>query len=305
MIIQGKRIAVTGASGMLGVYIVRALLRAGANVCGVVRNPQKAAFLADEGVTFATADLTDRPALLRAFSGADAVVSNAALFDLYNHRWHDNFRANKEGTENVYEAAAAAGVRRIVHISTFGIYRFWPGRRFAEDAPQIDGFRRQGGAYRATKQISESLAWSLSAKHRLQLTVLRPTGIFGARDTNTLPIFKRWMRLPIAPVPRATLPPLVYAGDVAQAVVGALKNDASIGRAYNTGGTDATLYDFMRAWKNVTGQKTPLLLPIPGPSFWVDNRRAEQDLGFHNRPFADALREIFAEEAARPAALAG
>jgi nucleoside-diphosphate-sugar epimerase len=46
------------------------------------------------------------------------VIANAALYNNSNRRWDDNFRANKVGTENVYEAAGAAGVKRIVHIST-------------------------------------------------------------------------------------------------------------------------------------------------------------------------------------------
>src|SRR5574340_135417 len=103
MELQGKTVAVTGASGMLGAYICRALLAAGAKVRGVVRNPEKAAFLANEGVTFAVADLADRAALTEAFRGADAVVSNAALYSIRNFKWADNYKANKEGTENVYE----------------------------------------------------------------------------------------------------------------------------------------------------------------------------------------------------------
>src|SRR4051812_3914027 len=124
MELANKTVAVTGASGMLGAYLCRALLGAGARVVGVVRNPKKARFLEREGVEFREADLMDRAALTAAFHGADAVVSNAALYDVRNQRWADNYRANKEGTENVYEAVAAAGIKRVIHISTFGVYRW-------------------------------------------------------------------------------------------------------------------------------------------------------------------------------------
>ena len=60
MDLNGKTIAVTGASGMIGVYICRALLKRGARVVGVVRNPDKAAFLASEGVEFRRADQIGR-----------------------------------------------------------------------------------------------------------------------------------------------------------------------------------------------------------------------------------------------------
>ena len=291
-----RTVAVTGASGMLGVYLCRALLKRGCKVIGVVRNPEKAAFLAREGVVFRKADLTDRAALTEAFRGTDAVISNAALFNVRNQKWADNYQANKEGTENVYEAAAAAKVRRMLQVSTFGIYQFKPGKRLIEESPQLDGSKRQGGAYRATKQLSEGLAWALAGKYRIDLTVLRPTGIYGARDQNTMAIFRPLMKLPVS-FAATSIVPLVYAGDVAEAAAEALANDASIGKAYNTGGGDESVGDFMRAWKRAAEKKLPLLVPVPAPlRFLVDNSRAERDLRFRNRPFEDALREIFAEE---------
>lgn len=297
MELQGKTVAVTGASGMLGAYICRALLQAGAKVRGVVRDPEKAAFLAQEGVVFAKADLADREALTQAFRGADAVVSNAALYSIRNMKWADNFKANKEGTENVYEAAAAAGVKRVVQISTFGIYRWKSNQPFNEDWPQLDGEKKQGGAYRATKQLSEKIAWDLSQKNGIALTVLRPTGIYGARDNNLVRPLRVMMRSPMVPFPTAVFP-LVHAGDVAQAVVGALRNDASKNRAYNTGGENIPLVDFVRAWKKVAGKKN-LIVPLPAPiKFLADNSRAKAELGFANRSFEDGLREVFAQEKA-------
>ena len=84
MDLKGKNIAVTGATGMIGVYICRALLKRGAHVIGVVRNPDKADFLRREGVEFRKADLLDYASLERAFVGIDAVVSNAALYQITN-----------------------------------------------------------------------------------------------------------------------------------------------------------------------------------------------------------------------------
>lgn len=295
MDLQGKTIAVTGASGMLGVYLCRSLLRAGANVRGVVRNAEKAAFLANEGVAFAKADLLDRAALTEAFRGVDAVVSNAALWSYKNMKWEDNFKANKEGTENVYHAAAAAGVKRVVHISTFGVYKFKPYKKINEDDAVLDGSKKQGGAYRATKQMSEQLARDIAAQAGIAVTFLRPTGIYGARDTNLIAPLRPLMRWPVLPFPTAVFP-LVFAGDVADAAVGALRNDASAGKAYNVGGDNRPLIEFARAWKEVAG-KGPAIVPMPAPlKFLIDNSRAERELGFKNRPFVDGFRDIAAEE---------
>jgi nucleoside-diphosphate-sugar epimerase len=302
MDLHGKLIGVTGASGMLGVYIARALLAAGARVRGVVRNPDKASFLAREGVEFAKADLEDRDALTHAFRGCDAIVSNAALYSVRNSRWDDNYRANKVGTENVYEAAAAAGVRRIIQISTFGVYRWFPRPpAFNENAPLLDGERRRGGAYRATKQLSEALAFEISAKHGIATTALRPAGIYGARDQNLLPSLRMLMRLPLIPAPSLHFP-FVYAGDVANAVVGALRNDASAGKAYLIAGRDEPIGDFLRAWKNVTHAKGAIM-PLPlGRGFRVDTSLAEREIAFTNRTYEAGLKATFEDEAAYRAA---
>ena len=296
MDLKNKIIAVTGASGMLGVYICRALLAEGARVRGVVRNPQKAAFLEEEGVVFARADLNDRSSLTKAFHGVEALISNAALYSMKKMlAWEENYRANKIGTENVYEAAHQAGLKRIVHISTFGVYKLRIGRAVTEDSPQYEGEKREGGAYRATKQMSEALAWNLAKKYGFQLTTLRPPAIYGARDPNFMNLFKKFMRGPVLPMPTKAIP-LVYAGDVAQAVVASLKNDASGGRAYNTGNTNNSLYDFARVWKRVSGHG-PLLIPLPMPvGLVIDSSRAERELGFCNRPFVEGLREIMTQE---------
>ncbi|MET0388396.1 MAG: NAD(P)-dependent oxidoreductase [Polyangiales bacterium] len=298
MNVQHKVVAVTGASGMLGVYIARALLAAGARVRGVVRNPQKAAFLANEGVELVTADLRDRAALTEAFRGCDAAVANAALYSVKNQRWRDNFEANKVGTENVYEALAAASVKRAVHISTFGVYRWFPRpKTFDEHSPVIDGMRRQGGAYRATKQISEELAFELSGKHGIATTAIRPAGIYGARDYNLLPGIRKLMSLPVVLAPRLHFP-FVYAGDIADAVVGALRNDATAGKAYLTAGRDDTVESFLRAWKQVTQSKA-VIVPLPlGRGFRVDTSAAERDLGFRNLSYEQGLTQTFQSERA-------
>lgn len=302
MDLHDKLIGVTGASGMLGVYIARALLAAGARVRGIVRNPDKAAFLLQEGVHFAKADLGDRAALSEAFRGCDAVISNAALYSVGNVRWDDNYKANKLGTENVYEALGAAGVKRVVHTSTFGVYKWFPWPRvFTDDSPLIDGNRRQGGAYRATKQLSEALAFELGRKHGIAVTALRPAGIYGARDSNLMPSLYKLTKSPIWPAPRLHFP-FVYAGDVANAMVGALRNDASAGKAYLIAGRDDSVEAFLRALKTVS-HSNALLVPIPvGRGFHVDTTRAEREIGFMNSDYEEGLKRTFEADQAYRAA---
>jgi dihydroflavonol-4-reductase len=298
MDLTGKTVAVTGASGMLGAYLCRSLLAAGASVVGVVRNPDKAAFLADEGVGFRKADLTDPASLEQAFQGCDAIISNAAMYvatksfgALEAHK-----KANVEGTRNVFEAAHKAGVKRIVHISTFGVYRWTVFKPIQEDHPQLNGEKGQGGPYRATKQISEALAWQLAEQHQLQLTTVRPSGVYGARDPNTMAMVNKFMKWPLLVTPSIGFP-LVYAGDVAEATVAALAKDETIGQAYNLGGEGHQIGSFLRAVVRARG-KGPVVLPLPLPiRIKQDNSKAARDLGFRNRDFDEALKEVVAEDA--------
>jgi nucleoside-diphosphate-sugar epimerase len=211
------------------------------------------------------------------------------------HAWAEHEKANLDGTRHVFEATAEAGVKRIVHISTFGIYRWSIFRTINEESPQLNGARRQGGPYRATKQTSEAMAWDLSRKHGLALTTVRPSAVYGARDNNFLRPVYRLMKLPLLPLPSINFP-IVYAGDVANGVVGALGNDTSIGQAYNVCGEAQQFSDFVKAVNAVVSKPRPLIaMPIP-LTIKVDNSKAARDIGFRNRPFEDALREIVQEE---------
>ncbi len=298
MDLKGKTIAVTGASGMLGTYLCRSLLAAGAHVVGVVRSPDKAPFLEDEGVTFRKADLKDPISLEDAFEGCDAVISNAAMYVATKSfgAWQAHRRANVEGTSNVFESASRAGVTRIVHISTFGVYRWSVFRPLHEESPQVAGEKRKGGAYRATKQISEDLAWKLAHELGLKLTVVRPTAVYGARDPNTMAMIYRVMQWPFLALPSIGFP-LAYAGDVADATVNALANDQTVGQAYNLGGDSQQLANFLCAVVRARG-KGPRILPLPLPiRIRTDNRKAERELKFRNRDFDQALKEIMVEDA--------
>jgi nucleoside-diphosphate-sugar epimerase len=301
MELRGARIAVTGATGFLGRYIVDALLERGARVVGVVRNPARVPALATR-IELRAADLADPAALAAGFAGADAVVSNAALFSLRNQRWDAHEAANVRGTANVFDAVAAAGVRRVVHVSSVAVYAVH-GPLVDEDAPQLTAEMRRTPltTYSISKALSEQLAWRKAAEHGLALTTVRPCAIYGAFDPNFTAVFRRLIGLPLTIMPTWLSFGLVYAGDVADAIVRALERPAAAGRAYNVTG-DATLWEFAQAWREAGGAGAWLMLPVPLP--WVrryDHRRAERELGWRSRPAVDALRDAFAREATAPA----
>ncbi len=300
------RVVVTGATGFLGSHITLALVAAGHEVIGAVRTPAKGAWLSARGAKMVAADLTDRASLVEAFRGADAVVSNAAQGGNVGHDadMAKFERVNCQGIEDLFSAAKEAGVRRVVHISSTAVYstRLW--RLMDEATRGYDTDKRRFNwsdfttdwRYTRTKTLAERIAWQRAAADDIALTTLRPGPIYGSRDEKATARLRASLSAKLKVVPTAGIP-WVHAGDVANAVVAALANPASSGKAYNTTGPATSQHAFMAAMRDALrarGEHAARLVPVPVP-IWVryDTAAATRDLGFAPRSLADGMREVF------------
>jgi nucleoside-diphosphate-sugar epimerase len=293
-------VAVTGATGFLGRYLVRGLLERGARVVGVVRAPERGRDLAAWGVELRRADLAAPRDLARAFAGVDAVISNAALLSLQPRAWQEFVRTNLDGTVHVFEAMAAAGVGRAVQISSVSAYRSHrPPVR--EDHPLYNAATRgnRWNAYGLSKALSEAAAWRLAEKGGIALTTLRPAGIYGAFDRNFTRVHKLLVtRLPVTLYPALMRFCLVYAGDVADAAARSLENPIAEGKAYNVPGDDLSAWEFAEAWARA-GARSALRIPLPLPYRRIySGERIHRDLGWRPRPYEAGIQELLATEAA-------
>ncbi len=121
------RVAVVGATGVIGRAVVPALLGAGHEVVGLARTPEKAGALTRRGAEARVTGLHDHDGLVAMFRGADAVCNVAThipvgLSVVRPHAWRANDRLRTEGVRRVVEAAREAGVRRIVQESVSFLY---------------------------------------------------------------------------------------------------------------------------------------------------------------------------------------
>ncbi len=290
----------TGATGFLGGYLCEELLARGASVRAVVRSPGKAGWLEGLGARIEPGELGDEDSLVRAFEGADAVVANAAL----SVRGEDPplsayEEANVEGCAGQLRAAARAGVRRVVLISTLGVYRVRLGVLMAEDHEQTSEASARWGLSRWTtnwkyclsKQRGEARAWELAEALGLELTALRPGPIYGGRDHKLTAGYRRKLEGPVALAATIGVPH-VHAGDVAQACAGALGNPASAGRAYNVAGPRTSPYQALSALAQALGSSCRVI-PIPLPlGVDFDDSRAARDLAFAPRNIAQGMLEV-------------
>lgn len=204
------KIFVTGATGFTGSRVVPLLLKNGYEVRCLYRASSDRSDLSSSTVEWALGDLSDTESLTSAMLGTDALVNIASLG--FGH------------ADLIVAAAKNAGIKRAIFISTTAIFT------------QLNAKSRE--IRMAAERSIESSG--------LDYTILRPTMIYGSsRDRNMWRLI-RFMRIsPIVPVfgDGKYLQQPIFVDDVAAAVLGCLKTDATIGRSYNIAGKHPLTYN--------------------------------------------------------------
>lgn len=113
-------IAVTGANGLLGSYVVRELLDKNIPFVALIRPGSDTSLLTDvhDKITWRVADVLDAVALHDALAGASGVIHAAAIVSFNPRDKAKLFTANIEGTKNVVDVCLLLGIKRLLHISS-------------------------------------------------------------------------------------------------------------------------------------------------------------------------------------------
>ena len=179
------KVLITGATGFTGGHLARRLATRGDTVRALVREPAQAADLAGAGVEVVAGDLARRETLAPAVAGVEVVYNIAALYRQAGLPEATYRTVNATAVKWLVEAAASAGVRRVVHCSTVGVHGDIEHPPANEDAPL-----RPGDIYQATKLEGERLALEAAEAHRMELVIVRPSGIYGPGDRRLLKLFR-------------------------------------------------------------------------------------------------------------------
>lgn len=307
-------VAVTGPTGEIGVPFIDALDRRPevGRIVGMARRPFDPAEHGWKKVEYREGDVLDRSAVARLVEGADVVVHLAFIIVA-----GDGSRAiNLEGSRNVFDAAVAAGVKRLVYTSSVAAYGFGPDLPdlLTEDTPASGFERHPYSAQKAEVEAELELALAGSAT---EAYVLRPCIVSGPRArilVNTIPFVDLRARVPAAvralfdqvPVLKPVLPDpgvpfqLVHHDDVASALCAAVAGKGEPG-VYNLAGQgELTFADLAHelGWYSVpfpdlamdaTAQVVARLPFLPDEATWVeafrrpvlmDTTKAREDLGW-------------------------
>ena len=170
-------IAITGAAGRVGGFVVAEMVQSGHEVIAVDLNEPVV-----EGATFRLADIEDRDALAAAFAGCDAIVHLAAIAEEGLAPPDVMFRVNAQGTVNCLEAAVAAGVKRFVYASSEAVLGFaYRTHDFKPDYFPIDEDHplRPQDSYGMSKVAAEEACRAYARKGLLETVCIRPCYCWG------------------------------------------------------------------------------------------------------------------------------
>lgn len=261
------RVAITGASGLLGGNLAAELLTAGHEVTAIRRAGTKVKHLEDLAIDWREADLGDIAAMTRAFEGSTAVFHCAAAVGVMKKVTPEMTAANVTGTANVIEAVSAAKVARMIHTSSVVTVGISPsGLPIDETATwnfEAEGFL---DGYSITKREAEDLV--TQARDRIDAVIVNPGYMLGPRDArpSSGKLFLDTVR---GRVPGTTpgYNNFVDVRDVARGMIAAWHRGRRNER-YLLVGHDMTYADLFRTIAKVAGVKPPGLA-IPRAVAWV------------------------------------
>jgi nucleoside-diphosphate-sugar epimerase len=188
-------------------------------------------------------DITRTEMLSGLMMNQDTVIHLAGAVG-YGQTMKQCLRVNRDGTANIAQETCKAGVRRFIHFSSVSVY----GR--VSEVPIGESFpmKKIGDPYGDTKIDAENILTELSNQRRLDLTILRPTVIYGPGDAMFLPKLLENVKSGKGRIigNGMNTVDLIHVNDVAEFVLRILEEPKSIGQVYNlTHPSNPTWKEFM------------------------------------------------------------
>lgn len=271
-----KKVLLLGGSGFVGTYIANRLSQRGIAVTIPTRRRERSkASIMQPGVEVVETDINDASTLNALVRGHDAVINLVGILhsrDVKLPYSRDFAEAHIELPKKIVAACKAAGVRRLVHMSALN----------ADPKGPSEYLRSKG----------EGEALVLAAQGELDVTVFRPSVLFGLGDSFLSTFAKVLKKAPFFPLGfgHARFQP-VWVADVADAFVACLGDVATYGRAYDLVGPKVyTLRELVDYTKELTGStarvvalsegwaylQAGLMWLAPNPLMSPDNLRSMQ-----------------------------
>jgi nucleoside-diphosphate-sugar epimerase len=318
-----KTAYVTGATGFLGLNLIKELMRQGWNTIALHLPSADLRYLWKYKVGLIAGDLGDPDLLRRSIpEGTDVVFHLAANTSAWSKNNARQYIDNVEGTRNLVEAALQKKVGRFVYTSSISAFGYHPGECI--DETTASNALRCGMQYNLTKFLAEQSVKE-AASRGLNAIILNPCNILGPYDTSN------WTRQFIKPIYDGTLPGAppgkamwCHVKDIVDAHINAVDKGGS-GENYLLGGTEASFLEVVNEIERQLGKvetqrvQPPWLLrlfvvalgvksmidgkePILTPEKYnravayirCDYNKARTVLGYRSSPLAQMIRDTLA-----------
>lgn len=316
-------VMLTGATGFLGSAIARALRAEGHAVRALVRPATPRTLLEGLEVTCIPGGLEDPAAIAEAVRGAEAAIHCAADYRIWVPDPERMRAVNVGGTEAVMRAARAAGLRRVVHVSSVATLKPRPDGTPATEADAATP-EQAIGPYKRSKTEAERLV-ERSAAAGLPVVIVNPSTPVGPRDRRPTPTGRIVLEAALGRIPAyvETGLNIIHVDDCAAGCVAALTR-GRVGERYILAGQDVPLAALLghvaalcnrrrpvrlpiaplwplalatEAWARVTGREPMLTLDglrMAGQHMYFSSAKAERELGHAARPWQQAVEDAIA-----------
>ena len=323
------RAFVTGGTGFIGAHVARKLSERGDQVVALVRSPDKADALREQGAELVEGDLSDVEAIKRGVDGADAVFHVGAMYKvgIPKKDRQGMIDTNVHGTERVLDAAHDAGVGRMVYVSTVNVFGNTGGRVVDETyrRNESEGFL---SCYDESKYRSHQVAEDRIARG-YPIVMVQPGGVYGPDDHSE--VGNMISQASTGKLMAKAFPDmgimLVYVEDVADGVLLAY-DKGEIGESYVLAGDRTTMGEIVDKAAAIAGRKPPRMTmptlmikasaplgPLVGPAlgfppniselvtvsdgvtYWASDEKARRELGFQPRGMDTGLEQTIAAAA--------
>ncbi len=316
---------VTGGAGFLGSAVVGRLVARGDEVVGLARSEDGATRLTRLGAVPVRGDITDARVLSQLLNDVDVVfhIAGAYRVGVPESEHEEMFKINVDGTTIVLDAALTAGVRRIVYVSTVGVFGNTRGRVVDETYERPD--RDFLSYYDATKYMAHRVAVARQAAGA-PIVIAQPGAIYGPGDHSELGVQIEQAargKYTIRAFPELGFT-MSYIDDVADGMLRA-QEKGKLGESYVLGGEITRLGTIVDSVADLTGHKrarikvpstvfraiTPFgslvgRMTGTGPNlheviraskdvtYWATSAKAERELGYAPRGLEQGLRDLLA-----------
>lgn len=274
--LQDKRVTIMGGTGFVGRHLCYALVRAGAKVTVLTRNPQRHKSLRVlPNVNIVGALVQHKPTLIKYFDGADVVINLIGILNESGHRGEGFYKIHSALAKIVISACNEANVSQLLHMSALG----------ASSQTKVS-------YYLHSKGLAENWVHDYS-NSVTKVTSFRPSIIYGPGDS----FFNRFaglinLSVGVMPLPawQALFHP-IYVGDVVYAMMSTIGNNNSFDQSYDLCGPEPyQLYDLVDYTRKLMGKNLKIIkIPnhlsrimaffmeyLPGKPYSMDNWRSTQ-----------------------------